>query len=417
MGKWGVQLSRARDWATNARLGWGILGAALIVFLAITVWLNLTTRGEEHFSLLAQSFLHGSLAFDAPPDGTWGDTTPYEGRNYWPLGPFPAVLLMPFQFLAGLAGFFFYQGYLQIVLVAVLLALVFVTARRTGFDPEDSAYLAFGFTFSTTCLGVAIWPWSWYFSQTITCVLIFAAIAEMTGKRRAIVIGIAFALCLATRATAALGLLWFAGEVVFGSQPRKEKMQSLTASILPCLVVLGLLFLYNQARFGNILEQGYANQIVGDRAGARSVGIFSLHHLPANLYTLLLAGPVPVMGDSSTFVLTFPFVAANPWGMSLFVTAPCFFLLAGLSYRDTTSRLLLLTTITIALPILFYYGVGYRQFGYRYALDFLPLLYYLLFRNYWAQRGELTPLFKMSILLAALFNLHLFAGHFLWHLT
>jgi hypothetical protein len=415
MGKWVVQL---RERATSLRswLGWGALGAALIVFLAITVRLNLTTRGEEHFSLLAQSFLHGNLAFDGPPDGTWGDTTPYQGKHYWPLGPFPAVLLMPFQFLAGLAGIFFYQGYLQIVLVGALLALVFLTARRTGFDLEDSAYLAFGFTFSTTCLGVAIWPWSWYFSQTITCVLIFAAIAEMTGKRRPFLIGIAFALCLVTRATAALGLLWFACEVVFANQPAKEKMRSLAASILPCLIVLGLLFLYNQARFGSILEQGYADQIVGDRADARNVGIFSIHHVPANLYTLLLAGPVPITSDS-TFVLTFPFVAANPWGMSLFVTAPCLFLLAGLSYRDTTSRLILLTTVLIALPILFYYGIGYRQFGYRYALDFLPLLYYLLFRNYRAQRGELTPLFKMSILFAAVWNLHLFAGHFLWHLT
>jgi hypothetical protein len=44
-------------------------------------------------------------------------------------------------------------------------------------------------------------------------------------------------------------------------------------------------------------------------------------------------------------------------------------------------------------------------------------LYYLLLRNYRAQRGELTPLFKMSILLAAVWNLHLFAGHYLWHLT
>ena len=195
-------------------LGWAVILLALTVFLTLTVRFNFTISGAQHFSRLAQSFLHGGLAFNTPPDGIWDDTTPYAGKNYWPLGPFPAVLLMPFQFLAGLVGIFFYQGYLQSVLVGLLLVLVFLVARRTGFDPEDAAYLAFGFVFSTACLGVAFWPWSWYFSQVIACVLIFAAIAEMTGKRRPVVIGILFALCLATRATAALGLCWFIGETL-----------------------------------------------------------------------------------------------------------------------------------------------------------------------------------------------------------
>jgi hypothetical protein len=112
-----------------------------------------------------------------------------------------------------------------------------------------------------------------------------------------------------------------------------------------------------------------------------------------------------------------PFPAANPWGMSLFITAPCFFLLAGLNYGDASSRPLRATAFVIALPIPFYYGIGYRPFGYRYSLDFLPLLYYLLLRNYRLQRGPLTVAFKIVIVVSALWNLHLFAGHFLWHLV
>jgi len=135
------------------------------------------------------------------------------------------------------------------------------------------------------------------------------------------------------------------------------------------------------------------------------------------VYTLLLAGPVPVMRDDSAFVLVFPFVAANPWGMSLFITAPCFMWLAGLRYRDGTSRLILLTILLTALPILFYYGIGYRQFGYRYSLDFLPLLFYLLLRNYRMERGGLTTGFKALVVASAVLNLHLFAGHFIWHVS
>jgi hypothetical protein len=85
----------------------------------------------------------------------------------------------------------------------------------------------------------------------------------------------------------------------------------------------------------------------------------------------------------------------------------------GLRYRDATSRLLLMTVLVIALPILLYYGYGYIQFGYRYSLDFMPFLYYLLMRNYRLQRGDLTTGFKAVLLASGIWNLYLFAGYFL----
>jgi len=115
-----------------------------------------------------------------------------------------------------------------------------------------------------------------------------------------------------------------------------------------------------------------------------------------------------------SIVLAFPYVVANPWGMSVWITSPLFLFLLGLRHRDDTSLLLLLTSFVIAVPILLYYGIGFRQFGYRYSLDFLPFLYYLLLRNYRQQRGDLTTGFKALILLSAMWNLYLFVGHFVW---
>jgi hypothetical protein len=48
--------------------------------------------------------------------------------------------------------------------------------------------------------------------------------------------------------------------------------------------------------------------------------------------------------------------------------------LFGLPYRDATSRVLLLTVLVIAVPILLYCGTSFRQCAYRYALDFAPVL-------------------------------------------
>jgi AcrR family transcriptional regulator len=251
----------------------------------------------------------------------------------------------------------------------------------------------------------------------ITCLLVFAAIAEMIGKRRAWLLGVLFALVLATRVTAAIGVLWPIGEILRTSEPWRKKLRSVVAIALPILVVAALLMAYNQARFNNAFDQGYAEQIIPPHADAsRALGIFSLHHLPGNLYALLLAPPSPVRRDNFSLILTFPYVVNNPWGTSLWVTSPLFLCLIGLRHRDATSQLLLLATLVIAVPILLYYGNGFRQFGYRYSLDFLPFLYYLLLRNYRDQRGDLTVGFKAVIIFSAIWNFYLFAGYFWWHI-
>jgi hypothetical protein len=399
----------------HAWVGWSVLLLTLVGFLGVTVFLNLKERNEQQFAFLARSFLHGDLAFQEVPGSSWADTSPYNERHYWPLGPLPAIVLMPFQFVASALGAFFYQGYLQPLLVFAVLLIVYRIARVTGYRAEDSAYLAFGFTFATAFLGVGMWPWSWYFSQVITCVLVFATIAETIGRRRPWMLGSLFALVLATRATAALGVLWCIGETLRTSGPWRRKLVSLIEIAAPVLILAAALMAYNHARFHDAFDQGYAEQIIpSDAAAGRALGIVSLQHLPGNLYTLLLAAPIPVRRDNASLVLAFPYVVANPWGMSFWVTSPLFLYLLGLRHRDDTSLLLLLSSFVIAVPILLYYGIGFRQYGYRYSLDFLPFLYYLLLRSYRQQRGDLTAGFKAVVLLSAVWNLYLFIGHFVW---
>ena len=402
--------NRMRVW-----VGWALLLLALVGFLGVTVFLNVREHHEQQFVFLARSFQHGDMAFQEVPGESWADTSVYRDRYYWPLGPAPAVVLMPFEFAASTFGAFFYQGYLQPLLVLALLGLIYRVARVTGYTSEDSGYLAFGFAFATAFLGVGMWPWSWYFSQVTTCVLLFAAIAEMIGRHRSWVLGVLFALVLATRATAVFGLLWCIGETLGRREPWKKKLGPLVAIVIPVMIVAAMLSAYNYARFHDPFDQGYAEQIIPPHAAAgRALGIVSMQHLPGNLYTLLLAAPNPVRRDDVSPVLAFPYVVANPWGMCIWVTSPLFLYLLGLRHRDDRSLLLLLSSFVIAVPILLYYGIGFRQFGYRYSLDFLPFLYYLLLRNYRHQRGNLTAGFKAVVLLSALWNLYLFAGHFVW---
>ena len=391
--------------------------AVLLLFLAgfliLTVRLNLRVRSEQQFAYLAKSFLHGELAFEDVPGWGFGDTSPSNGRYYWALGPFSAVVLVPFELAAGAFGVFFYQGYLQPLLVIAVLLLVYRVARVTGYGVEDSMYLAFGFGFATVFLGVALWPWSWYFSQVITSVLLFAAIAEMCTRRRPWLLGILFGLALATRVTAVVGALWCAGAILLAHDPWRKKLLSLIALGLPIVAAVALLMAYNHARFGNAMDPGYAEQLVSMTAPegqSRALGLFSVHHIPRNLYTLLLEAPSPVRRSDVSLVLNFPYVVDTKVGMAFWVTSPCLLYLLGLRYRDSTSVLLLLTALLTAVPLMMSFAPGGRQFGYRYSLDFLPFLYYLLLRNYRQQRGDLTAGFKAVILGSAAWNLYLFVG-------
>lgn len=386
--------------------------AALALFLAVAVRLNLSVFTEQQFTHLARAFVHGQLSFLEMP-GTWADATPHDGRYYWCLGPLPAVILVPFAAAAELAGTLFYQGWLQPWLVAAVFALAWLAARRVGHTRDDAAWLAFGFCFATAFLGVAMRPWSWYFAQVVTCALLFGAICEMTGRRREWVVGTFFALALATRVTAGLGILWPAATILASREPRRERLAALARLLLPVAAVVVCLMLYNQARFGDPFDNGYTRALVTpDQIASRGAGLFSPAHLPGNLYHFLLGSPLPVRRDTATFVLRFPWVVANPWGMGLFVTSPVLVALFFLRLRDSTSRLLLATSLVVATPILLYYHGGFRQFGFRYALDFLPLVWLVLMRNLRTQRGELGPGFRAAILASALFNLWLFAGHF-----
>src|SRR5207244_3045244 len=141
----------------------------------------------------------------------------------------------------------------------------------------------------------------WYFAQVLTCALLFVAIDEMLGRRRPLLLGGLFALLLATRFPAALGVAWPAGAILLSDEPLRQRLRALAALALPCVVMAALLMLYNQLRFDSPFEPGYRYQLLPSHAeAARALGVFSIVHLPTNLYYLLLAAPRAVLRDGGS---------------------------------------------------------------------------------------------------------------------
>ncbi len=391
-----------------------IIYLLLFANLMIALCANITKISEQHFSLLAASFLRGKFYFlDKLP--AFGDTILHNGLYFWPLGPFPAVLLMPGQFIFKMFGHFFYQGYLNIFLGILIFILIYRISRRLGYSEINSLYLGYGFCLSSVLLGTLLQPSSWYFAQTVAVFLLTLAIYEYWHKKRYLLLGWLMGLVLLTRLTAGFGIIFFILDIFFSSGNTRAKIKNFLQLLSPVAAMIMLLCLYNYFRFGNFLEQGYNLQILGSAALAnRGYGLFSIAHIPGNLFYSLINLPLPVFKDALAKVLAWPYLKADPWGMSMFLTSPYLFYLFFLKYKDKLSKFLWITVICVALPIYLYYGIGYRQFGYRYALDFMPWLFLLLIKNYKEQIGDLSVFFKAVIIVSSITNLFLFITYLIY---
>jgi hypothetical protein len=362
---------KVRRW-NRVRLALAVLAALLIAGRMIFYYFP-----HDHYYFLAQSLVHGRLDVDQVSSG-FLDVVHWQGHNYLPFGPLPALLLVPFLPLLDLG--------LDLSLVILLLSALNVwllrnVLRQLEVSAELLKWALLLFFGGTSYYSTLIMPFSTWLAHVtvITCLLL--AITETLGKRRAWLIGLFVGLAGMSRVTALFALPFFVWLLWHGqgTQPGGEggksrlvKFAGLAAGIAGPLV---LLLLYNYARFHNPLRTGYADVILTNPVleQARAHGLFSLAHIPKNLFMLLLQGPVAYPSVEAP-VLEMPYLQPTRWGMGIVFTSPALLLAFWAPARERLVQACWLAIACVLLPLITYYGVGWVQFGYRYALDFMPFL-------------------------------------------
>lgn len=389
------------------------LGITISLVIILLLFSNFFFDFAEHFYYLANSFLHGKLNLIELPltnNSSFSDLAIYNNNYYWPQGPFPAILLLPFVYIGSLIKIVFQQGYLQFFLIYGVAYFIFKLSKLRNFTTKDSLFITLAFI-SSIFLGVALLPASYFYAHVVTVFLLWAILTEYLTKKRYWLIGLLLSFILATRVPSSLLIIFFIIQIFLDNKlSGKEKINNVIKVMIFPIIMGLLLIIYNYLRFNDFFEFGYSYQvlIVEAVAKAREYGMFNLIHIPGNLFYLLLGLPEPIFRDSVTHLLQFPYLKANPWGMSIFFTSPLLLYLFKFNYKDIASKLLLMNVFIISLPILLYYGIGYWQFGYRYSLDFLPLLFYLFIYKYHDKYGSLTNGVKLLILSSAIINIYLF---------
>lgn len=365
---------------------------------------------DNHFVHLASSFLHGQVGvIDNRPVGTndWAcyDTELHDicGNEAWrspspsqhwyiSFPPFPAVVLMPVVAIFGAdtrdALFWALFAGLSPTFLYVLLRHL----RERGISPRtelDDRLLTVLYAFGTVFYFVAVQGAVWFAAHVVGSVLLPLYLLFVIEARRPFLAGLVLAALFMTRpSTMYLGVIWIvevlrmhrvANEVrgegdglrryLAGVDWRGAIRASLSFG-LPILAVGLVAMAMNQARFERPTEFGHRFLMIYWRGRIERWGLFSYHYLSKNLAVFLASLPWLTARE--------PHVIVSRHGLALWFTTPALLLALYPKQLTTLSRGLYLGAFLVCLMNLLYQNSGWIQFGYRFACDYLAVVFVLI---------------------------------------
>ena len=331
-------------------------------------------RGD--FFYLADAFLHGRTWIDYT--GGVNDVIVFGNRVYVPFAPFPAIAFMPLVAVIGPVAAELYETGINALLAGSVVGMGWwLLGRLSVRSLVDRFWLVLLLGFSTQIWWITTRGGVWHTGQLIATLLTLGCLIELAGKRRAWLIGLLAGAAFLSRAPLAMAIpfyaLLLAGDAIW--EPRKWPWASwlkLAAGVVPSILFF---FWYNLARFGSPWESGYALASVPPFLEAqRQLGLFSAAHVAMNLDYLFIHLPMLNLVDGS---LAFPFLRPDGLGMSILITSPGLLYAVKAPWGESRTWWLFGAALLVLVPTLLYYGGGWLQYGYRYALDSIPFVWAL----------------------------------------
>jgi hypothetical protein len=412
-------------------IGLAVVGIALAAY-----WLPGSTRFFNHFVWQALAFLDGRAAITWPVDAPglagnayFQDVFPVLGPNgertgygLLPFPPLPAIVLVPFVAIWGLATD---QRLVSVGLGAIGAGLAWWMLGRLAVSRAIRLATTAFFALGTVFWYAAQLGTTWFLAHVVavTCLLLavgtalggdpraddevddapslrvaaaelLAALRRPLGllDGRQLLAGFLFGLACTARLSIVFGAPFFVFVGSGGSWVRRSVSAGLGAAI-----PIGLLLAYNLATTGHVVHPGYDYLYHLEASGYPGLhynpawSLEDIRYLPQNLRIMFLSAPVilPDVVPSSVsagralcadpgavrglFDLDCPLALPRDVGMSLLLTSPAYLLGLAALVRGR-SRLVVGATIAvvaIAVVNLMHFSQGWVQFGYRFSNDFV----------------------------------------------
>ncbi len=443
----GLAEARTTPWTDPRTARWLAVAAGLFLAMAALAIYSATRvdRYYDHFVWQAAAWLEGQAAIRYPVEGIAGvsgnayfqDVLPIETsdgvpRGLLPFPPLPAVVLLPFVALWGLATD---DQAIFTILAAVDIAICWWTLGRLPVRPAartlGTVFLAFGTVFWFTAQLTTTWYQAHIVAVGLTLLAVGIAVGsdrsssdesvaearvgrlqdaapagEAWGRRSSIgsslwvdrrqfVAGFLFGLACTARLTVVFGAPFFAF-VGSGGDWRRRSWSAGLGAALPILALV----LYNVATTGYVIHPAYEYLYALEANGYPSLGyhpdwaIEDPRYLPQNIAIALLGlpdilpatlpdslavVPVSVCTDAGAVRGLFdpecPLAVPRDTGMSVLLTSPAYLLAIPALRAYGQSRLVtgaVLAIVAVSVVNLMHFSQGWVQFGYRFSNDVVP---------------------------------------------
>jgi hypothetical protein len=322
----------------------------------------------NHFILLADALLKGKLYVTGIYP--WLEKVPINANNFYVVAPpMPAILALPFVFIFGKA---FPQNYLANIAGAGIVVLTICISWVIKKDYKLAIWSGI-----LTGFGTIIWFMSatgsvWFFGQTTSAFFLTLAIYESLTRKRLFIVGICIGAIYLSRPHVILVLPL----LLFLLKEKLRKLDNLFKFVIGAVPFFLFGFGYNFFRFGSIFDKAYflLPELFHETQSPWFVhGVENIVYIPNNLRTIFWSFP--------KILKNFPYLEPSWNGLAIWITTPAFIYSLKASIKESVVKISWLTILLISLVVFSHGGNGFAQFGYRFAVDFYPILIFLTIKG------------------------------------
>jgi hypothetical protein len=368
-----------------------LLLAALSFFIYFVSNPNSIAHYDYTFRI-ASALIHGELGLSEPPPLHLNEMVPFNDRYYsvFPLGS--VLTMMPFALLGELGLISYFPGFLiAALLAAAATVLLFSLSAKYGDSRQRRLVLTLFPIFGSCMWANLAFGGAWQIALGAAVVGQLASLYYILVKPSPALAGLFFAMAFGNRTEIILLAPIFI-YLIYRTQNEAPARWYAIARFIALPVALGIATLaYNHARFGSVLDFGYARIPGVLEEPWYQHGIFSIHAIPGNIEAMLF--------ETWRRVEKFPYLVPTGFGGSLFLSSPYLIYLFRRGARDARLKSLSWCAIGLLTLVLWCHGnPGGWQFSYRYAIELLPWIFLILLEN---GRKRVTPM-EVLLLVASI---------------
>ena len=348
------------------------LVAGIVAALVTLIAGHFRSTPYNNYVLLADALLHGHTWITWP--GAYIDALAHNGQHYVIEGPVPALLLLPYVAIAGLAA---NQTLLAAVLAGIAIGAAWELGERLEISHRANLWLTIFLLAGTDLLWCATLGDVWFIAHVSAVAFTPLALVELCGKRRGWLVALWAIAAAGSRFSLVLAIPVYTA-LLLASDARPDRwrfdrarLRAPLAGFVGVLLAAGALYVaYNLSRWGTIADIGYTSWFHQDSAGSPTGSPFALQYLTYQLWSFFVQRP--------DFASTFPWIRPSYSGIALTWTSPA--LVFALWARRPRAFVVALwfAAVLVAIPSFVYYVNGFAQYGMRHALDFEPFLFALM---------------------------------------